>query len=75
MITSTKTKILKLFTITFALLIIAHTQLAAQATQDFFQNIGKMYVVVAVIVITFLGICAFLYRLDKKLTELEKKIK
>lgn len=49
----------------------------AQSTEstDFMRSIGKIYVVVAVIVIVFLGIVAFLIRLDRKLTKLETQIK
>lgn len=75
MISSSTNRILKLFTITFALLFVANSQLAAQASEDFFHSIGKIYVVVAVIVITFIGIGAYLFYLDRKITELEKKIK
>jgi hypothetical protein len=42
--------------------------------QDFFQAIGKMYVVVAVIVLLFLGLGIYLYRLDRKISQLEKRI-
>jgi CcmD family protein len=41
---------------------------------DFFQQIGKMYVVVAVIVIIFLGLMSYLYRMDRKIFRLEKKL-
>ncbi|HQV01523.1 MAG: CcmD family protein [Bacteroidia bacterium] len=36
---------------------------------------GKIYVVVGVLAIIFLGIAIYLFGLDKKLTALEKKIK
>ncbi len=36
------------------------------------ENSGKIYVVVAVMSILFLGITAFLIRLDRKLTKIEK---
>ena len=51
-------------------------QLAAQQmTQDFMRNTGKIYVVVAVIVIIFIGIIFYLIRLDSKISKLEKIIK
>ncbi|MCX6186410.1 MAG: hypothetical protein NTU43_05345 [Bacteroidetes bacterium] len=36
------------------------------------ENSGKIYVVVAVMSILFLGITAFLIRLDRKLSKIEK---
>lgn len=51
-------------------------QLAAQQTvQDFMRNTGKIYVVVAVIVLIFIGIVFYLIRLDSKISKLEKIIK
>jgi CcmD family protein len=43
--------------------------------QDFLRSTGKIYSVVAVILVIFVGIVIFLYRLDNKLTKLEKQIK
>jgi CcmD family protein len=48
-------------------------QLMAANGEDFFQAIGKMYVVVAIILIIFLGLSLYLWRLDRKLSELENK--
>jgi hypothetical protein len=42
---------------------------------DFLRSTGKIYSVVAVIVIIFAGIIYFLYRIDNKLTKLENHIK
>ena len=42
---------------------------------DFLRNSGKIYSVFAVIMILFLGIMAYLIRLDKKIKQLEKKQK
>jgi CcmD family protein len=39
------------------------------------RNNGKIYVVVAVIVIILTGLIAYLVRLDRKITKLEKEIK
>jgi len=47
---------------------------ADSAAVDFLRSTGKIYSVVAVIVAIFLGIVFYLYRLDKKLTELENQI-
>jgi CcmD family protein len=41
---------------------------------DFMRSIGKIYVVVGVIVATFLGIVAYLIYLDRKLTNIENQI-
>ena len=56
--------------------------LAAQASQtaqrepvqDFMRQSGKIYVVVAVIVLIFLGLVVWLWRLDRKLTKIEHQI-
>lgn len=72
---SIKTEILKLFTITLSFIFFTNTQVLAQGSEDFFHSIGKIYVVVAVIVVLFLAICAYLWYLDRKITDLEKKIK
>ena len=55
-------------------LLSAYPVLQAQANGDFMRNIGKMYVVVAVILAIFIGIVAFLVYLDRKLTKLENQI-
>lgn len=39
-----------------------------------YQN-GKLYVVVSILVIIFAFLAAYLVRLDKKITELEKKVR
>ena len=39
------------------------------------RSMGKMYVVVAVIAVLFIGIVIFLIYLDRKLTKLEDQIK
>lgn len=53
-------------------------QLSAQAPnqpmQDFMRQTGKIYVVVTVIVLIFLGLVVWLWRLDSKLTKLEHQI-
>ncbi|MCB0689843.1 MAG: CcmD family protein [Saprospiraceae bacterium] len=46
---------------------------SVMAGEDFFQAIGKMYVVVAIILVIFAGVSLYLWRLDRKLSQLEKK--
>ena len=61
-----------ILTILFSL---SFNPLFAQATDpDFMRSTGKIYVVVAVIVLAFLGIAFYLFRMDKKLTKLENQI-
>ncbi|NND35398.1 MAG: CcmD family protein [Saprospiraceae bacterium] len=48
---------------------------AADTGEDFFQAIGKMYVVVAVILLIFIGLAWYLFTLDRKISRLEKKQK
>lgn len=50
------------------------TMLMAQQETDFMRSMGKMYVVVAVIAILFVGMVLYLYFLDRKLTKLENQI-
>jgi len=46
----------------------------AQA-MDFLRSTGKIYTVVVVIAIIFIGLAIYLIRLDNKLTKLENHIK
>ena len=46
-------------------------QTAAAPPADFLRSIGKLYVVVAVIVVVFLGLAFYLWSLDRRLTKLE----
>lgn len=46
---------------------------ATDTGPDFFQSIGKIYVVVAVISLIFVGLAFFLYRMDRRITHLEQK--
>ena len=41
---------------------------------DFMRSVGKIYVVVAVIVVVFLGLAFYLWRLDRRLTSIENQI-
>jgi CcmD family protein len=49
-------------------------QSVAEPPADFLRSIGKLYVVVAVIVVVFLGIAFYLWRLDRRMTDLENQI-
>lgn len=60
-----------LLSLTFATVLLAQNA----ASSDFFRNIGKIYVVVAVIAIVFLGIVFFLIILDRRLAKIEQQIK
>lgn len=62
-------------TILFILGLVLNTQAFAQGEQvDFMRSIGKIYVVVAVIVVILLGLFYYLFRMDKNLTKLENQI-
>lgn len=47
----------------------------AEGNRDFMRETGKINVVVAVILVIFLGIVWYLVRLERKLTKLEHHIK
>ena len=48
--------------------------LAQTKSADFMQSIGKIYAVVAVIVLIFLGIIAFLIYLERRISRMENQI-
>jgi len=58
------------------LLLFSFTTLTAQESPviDFMRSTGKIYVVVAVIVVGFIGLVCFMFYMDKKLTKLEDQI-
>jgi len=69
-------KLYKLLIASLAML----TPFLSQATtsaenNDFFRNIGKINVVIAVILIIFVGIIIFLVYLDRKISRLETESK
>ena len=65
----------KAISLLFFQLILGLELLTGQSgSTDFMRSIGKIYVVVAVIVIIFIGIILFLVYLDRKLTKLENQI-
>lgn len=49
-------------------------QSAAEPPVDFLRSIGKIYVVVAVIAVVFLGLAIFVWSLDRRLSNLENQI-
>ena len=59
----------------FAFCMLATATFAQQNSDDFMRSTGKIYVVVAVIVLSLVGIFLYLANLDKKLTHIENQIK
>jgi CcmD family protein len=53
-------------------LLLGYTALGQTPVDDFFYQSGKIYVVIAILVIIFSLITFYLVRLDKKITKLEK---
>lgn len=47
---------------------------AESAAIDFLRSTGKIYSVIAVIVVILIGIGIYLYKIDNKLTKLENQI-
>lgn len=47
----------------------------AEGNRDFMRETGKIYVVVATLLVIFLGIVGYLVRLERKLTRLEHQTK
>jgi hypothetical protein len=63
--------------LTFILFLLAipfNIAFANNDNPDFMRSIGKIYVVVAVIITAFLGIAMFLIYLDRRISDMEKKI-
>jgi len=61
--------------VTFTLLFLNSLALIAQnSTEDFFRSTGKIYSVLAVVIILFAVIIFFLLRLESKIGKLEKRI-
>ena len=60
----------------FVLIMLLQTNIAfcENNQEDFFGQIGKIYVVVGVLVLIFVGIVFYMITLDKKLTRLEKEL-
>ncbi len=63
----------------FLLLLLLSFTASAQASDiemaDQFRADGKIYVVIAVVSVVLMGLFAYLFRLERKVTELEKRSK
>ncbi len=67
-------KIVALVLLLWLPLLRLESQTNTAPAQDFMRQTGKIYVVVAVIVMIFLGLVVWLWRLDSKLTKIEHQI-
>ena len=68
----------KIFTLLFMLLMmsVSYAQTSTNVEMaDTLRNSGKIYVVVSVIAVIFLGIATYLIYLDRRLSKLEKEQK
>ncbi|HMG16763.1 MAG TPA: hypothetical protein VK590_15010 [Saprospiraceae bacterium] len=63
----------KYLLVLFSIVISVSNLSADNDSGDYMSNIGKIYVVIAVIVVIFLGIFAFLLILEKRLKKLENQ--
>jgi uncharacterized membrane protein len=65
------------FALMFSVFVFAQDSLKNEKPQmaDAFRSSGKIYVVVAVLVIILIGLFLYLVNTDKKITRIEKKIK
>lgn len=63
----------RFFWLLFLILFGNYGTIYAQGT-DYLQNIGKIYVVVAVITTLFVGVVIFLISLDRRLKRIEKSL-
>jgi CcmD family protein len=64
---------LALIILTLALLLPGHSVWAGNG--DFMRETGKIYVVVAVLLVIFAGIALSLFRIDRKISNMEHQIK
>jgi len=65
----------KQFILSSSLVVLSVNVLSAESGAiDFLRSTGKIYSVVAVIAVIFIGIALYLFRLDNKITKLEKEI-
>jgi CcmD family protein len=67
-----KIKYLSALIISLFLTLINHAQTDTAEMADAMRSNGRIYVVVAVVVVILLGLFLYLVRLDKKITKLEK---
>ena len=70
-------KKLKLVFFLMAFLLASHVNFAQDNTEmaDTMRSNGRIYVVVAVVLVILLGLILYLIRLDRKITKLEKETK
>lgn len=69
-----KIKYLSAMIILLALTVISHAQDDAKVEMaDTMRSNGRIYVVVAVVVLILIGLFLYLIRLDKKITRIEKE--
>lgn len=67
---------IKISAITLALLFLnSFTSMAQPEMADGLRSEGKIYVVVAIIVIILIGVFVYLFALDRKLTKLENRFR
>ncbi|MEY4987332.1 MAG: hypothetical protein RL567_1111 [Bacteroidota bacterium] len=64
-----------IFSLFMALISFAGQAQAQVEMADQFRADGKIYVVIAIVAIILTGIFIYLFRLDNKITDLEKRIK
>lgn len=64
-----------LLLISFTISFTASAQASDIEMADQFRADGKIYVVIAVVSVVLIGLFAYLFRLDRKVTELEKRSK
>jgi len=63
------------YLVTFWLFLLSAGSLLGQGgADDFFRSTGKIYSVLAVVLVLFLVLAIFLFRLDSKINKLEKQI-
>ena len=67
---------MKFFKTLFALLLVINPTLFAQDAQmaDTMRSEGKIYVVVAIILVIFIGLIGYLIYTDRKVSALEKRL-
>jgi len=64
-----------IFSLLFALICFASQAQVNVEMADQFRADGKIYVVIAVVAIILSGIFIYLFRLDRKISDIEKRIK
>ncbi|MFM1821649.1 MAG: hypothetical protein RLZZ402_2008 [Bacteroidota bacterium] len=64
-----------LLLVSFTLSFTASAQVSDIEMADQFRADGKIYVVIAVVSVVLIGLFAYLFRLERKVTELEKRSK